>query len=115
MEKKEDIAAFKDYQDDGSAAPSTKKAAAPEEKPAPAPKAEKKEAPKKEEPTTTTSKPAPAPKGDRVFASPLARKIAKEKNVDLSVRIFFLSSTIEIIHLISVSGRYRAQWSNHCS
>ena len=124
MEKKEDIAAFKDYKDDGGAAPSPQKAAAPEEKPAPAPKPEKKEkeAPKKEE---TTSKPtsAPAPmkqqssasKGDRVFASPFARKIAKEKNVDLSVRISFLPSAMENIHLILVRWRYRSQWSNHCS
>jgi pyruvate dehydrogenase E2 component (dihydrolipoamide acetyltransferase) len=89
VEKKEDIAAFKDYKDDGSGTISTKKKTS-DEQPAPTTKPEKKEkeasppppAPKKEETTSkTTSTPT---KGDRVFASPLARKLAGEKGIDLS-------------------------------
>ncbi|MBL8893158.1 MAG: pyruvate dehydrogenase complex dihydrolipoamide acetyltransferase [Rhizobiales bacterium] len=57
--------------------------------PAPAPKAEKQpEKPAPEKAAASVEKPpqqAPAPKGDgRVFASPLARRIAKEKGIDLA-------------------------------
>jgi pyruvate dehydrogenase E2 component (dihydrolipoamide acetyltransferase) len=64
--------------------------------PAAAPKAEKKEEPKEEAPKVEAPKeaapaekaaPAPAaPKssGERVFASPLARRLAKEANIDVS-------------------------------
>ncbi|MDO5705055.1 MAG: pyruvate dehydrogenase complex dihydrolipoamide acetyltransferase [Paracoccus sp. (in: a-proteobacteria)] len=59
--------------------------AAPASKPAEAPKAE---TPKAEAaPATTSAAPAPAaPRrdGDRVFASPLARRIAAEKGIDLA-------------------------------
>lgn len=66
-------------------------------------KTEKKEAPKKEEPTTKPSQPAPKKEtssqavksGDRVFASPLAKKLAREKNIDLSVKFLFVISIEE--------------------
>lgn len=83
VENESDIGAFKDFKDDSSAGTSA---------PAKAVKTEKKEAPKKEEPTTKPSQPAPKKEtssqavksGDRVFASPLAKKLAREKNIDLS-------------------------------
>ena len=77
-----------DGEDVGAAAAgagSAPKAEAP--KPAEAPKAE---APKPAEPAPAAaapapaSAPAPAASGSRVFASPLARRLAKEKGVDLS-------------------------------
>jgi pyruvate dehydrogenase E2 component (dihydrolipoamide acetyltransferase) len=56
--------------------------------PAPAPKVEKqpeKAAPEKAPTPSEKPQQAPAPKGDgRVFASPLARRIAKEKGIDLA-------------------------------
>ncbi len=45
-----------------------------------APEAKPAEAPKAEAPTTA----APAPSGGRIFASPLAKRLAKEANLDLS-------------------------------
>ncbi|UIJ44968.1 pyruvate dehydrogenase complex dihydrolipoamide acetyltransferase [Sphingomonas cannabina] len=66
-----------------SASPAPAAAPAKEEAKAPEPKAE--EAPKPA-PAATESKPAPAPaaSGDRVKASPLARRIAADKGIDLA-------------------------------
>ncbi|MDG6093694.1 pyruvate dehydrogenase complex dihydrolipoamide acetyltransferase [Acetobacter sp. AN02] len=62
------------------AAPAPK---APEAKAAPAP--QKSEAPKKAEPARAEAPKTAAPSGDkRIFASPLARRIAKDKGLDLS-------------------------------
>ncbi len=60
--------------DDIGATSAPKAEAAPAAAPAEAPKAE----------AATASAPAPAKDGDRVFASPLARRIAKDKGLDLS-------------------------------
>lgn len=91
MEKEEDIAAFKDYKPDDSAAGTPAKSA--DEPSAAAKKPEKKETPKKSEApstaeqTTKKDKPAASPSKDgRVFVSPLAKKLAEEKGIDLSVR-----------------------------
>lgn len=77
VEDEEDIAKFKDYTPSGGSGA----AAAPKESPVSTP-------PKKEvveEPVKSTepkvSKPSTAPAGDRIFSSPLARKIAEENNV----------------------------------
>jgi len=74
----------------GSAAPAPK-AAAPTAEPAPAPVAEKPAekpaaapAPAAAAPAPVAAAPAPAASGERVFASPLARRLAKEKGVELS-------------------------------
>ena len=78
VEDEEDIAKFKDYQ------PSASDAGAAGAKGSSAPPPPKKEAVDKpaHEPEPKVSKPsAPAPSGDRIFASPLARKLAEEKNV----------------------------------
>ncbi|MBH0236552.1 pyruvate dehydrogenase complex dihydrolipoamide acetyltransferase [Methylobrevis albus] len=60
-------------------APAKAEAPAPAKAEAPAP------APAKAEPAPATAAPAPAAKadGERIFASPLARRIAKEKGIDL--------------------------------
>ncbi|KAK2353199.1 Dihydrolipoamide acetyltransferase, long form protein [Trifolium repens] len=81
VEDEEDIAKFKDYQPSASesSAPPAKETSAP-----PPPKKEAVEEPARE-PEPKASKPsAPPSSGDRIFASPLARKLAEEKNVDLS-------------------------------
>lgn len=80
------VAAFKDYKDDGSAAPAA--AAAPAPTPAPA-------APKPAAAAPPPPSPAPQPvftpssvqsasHGSRIFASPLAKKLAAEKGLDLA-------------------------------
>eukprot|EP00250_Pteridium_aquilinum_P012185 c20555_g1_i1 orf=253-1416(+) len=85
VDSKEEVGNFKDYKAESGASskappPSSKKEdtsneAAPKSSPAPPPKTE---APKaKPEPTAPVA-------GDRIFASPLARKIAEENNVPLS-------------------------------
>ncbi len=77
VDNKEDIAKFKDY------TPGAPSAAAPA--------APKKEAPAQEQPKAAASpvQATPAPQrsastGSRVFASPLAKKIAEEKGLDLA-------------------------------
>lgn len=81
MNKEEDIAAFKDFKDDGGQEP-VKEASAVEK-----PEKKEKEPVKKED---STSKPKEQPKqekkqGDRVVVSPLARKLAEEKGIELAV------------------------------
>ncbi|KAE7999078.1 hypothetical protein FH972_003559 [Carpinus fangiana] len=77
VEDEEDIAKFKDYK------PSTSGAGTVEESPAP-PKKEVVEQPVSS-PEPKTSKPTAAPPAeDRIFSSPLARKLAEEHDVPLS-------------------------------
>ncbi|KAK7255646.1 hypothetical protein RIF29_29061 [Crotalaria pallida] len=81
VEDEDDIAKFKDYQPSSSErdAATAKETSAP-----PPPKKEEVEKPA-QEPEPKVSKPsAPPSSGDRIFASPLARKLAEEKNVPLS-------------------------------
>ncbi|KAL2337921.1 hypothetical protein Fmac_012367 [Flemingia macrophylla] len=78
VEDEGDIAKFKDYQPSASE-PSAKETSAPSP-----PKKEEVAEPARE-PEPKVSKPsAPSSSGDRIFASPLARKLAEEKNVPLS-------------------------------
>ncbi|XP_065866753.1 dihydrolipoyllysine-residue acetyltransferase component 2 of pyruvate dehydrogenase complex, mitochondrial-like [Euphorbia lathyris] len=82
VEDEGDIGKFKDYSpaasDDGAAAegPSTP---AP-----PAPPKEEVVEEKVSSPEPKTSKPSAAPSGDRIFASPLAKKLAEDHNVPIS-------------------------------
>lgn len=72
---KEDVAAFKDFKDDSPAAPTP---GAPAPAPAaPAPAAAPAAAP-------VAAAPAAAAPGDRVYASPMARRIAELRNIRLS-------------------------------
>ena len=111
MEKEEDIAAFKDYQEEAEQAPSKDKAPAPEKKekePAKQEEAKSKSEPSQQQASAPAKKESPPPaaaekksssasEGDRVVASPLARKLAEEKGVDLQVTIVFLR--LRWIHL----------------
>uniref|UniRef100_A0A3Q1AI45 Acetyltransferase component of pyruvate dehydrogenase complex n=1 Tax=Amphiprion ocellaris TaxID=80972 RepID=A0A3Q1AI45_AMPOC len=76
VEKESDIAAFKDYVETGVAEVST-----PPPPPAPAPVA----APAAAAPSPAPAAAAPAaPRKGRVFASPLAKKLAADKGIDLA-------------------------------
>ncbi|KAL1218938.1 Dihydrolipoyllysine-residue acetyltransferase component 3 of pyruvate dehydrogenase complex [Cardamine amara subsp. amara] len=79
VEDEEDIGKFKDYTPS-----STADAAPPKAEPAPPPPKEEKVEQPSSTPEPKTSKPSPPPTGDRVFASPLARKLAEDNNVPLS-------------------------------
>lgn len=85
VESQEDIAAFKDFKDDGSVAAAPKSAPKAAESAAPA------AAPPASAPPPPVSHPSPVhvatapPVGGRLFASPFARKLAAEKGLDLSV------------------------------
>ncbi|XP_040036320.1 dihydrolipoyllysine-residue acetyltransferase component of pyruvate dehydrogenase complex, mitochondrial isoform X1 [Gasterosteus aculeatus] len=76
VERESDIAAFKDYVETGLTEVST-----PAPAPAAAPAAAAAAAPPS--PATTPAAPA-APRKGRVFASPLAKKLAAEKGIDLA-------------------------------
>ncbi len=123
VEKEEDIAAFKDYKGDSSE-PSAKTKSSDEQATSsgkaekePTKKDESKSqtehqttsTPKKEkqqEQKTTTASRSSA-EGDRVAASPLARKLAQEKNIDIEVNtpLFYLNSYfIYILQSIQGSG-----------
>jgi len=82
VEKAEDVAAFKDFTDDGAAAPASKPKSADE----PAAKAEKVEkeaaAPVKKD-VQSEKKATSSAEDGRVVASPLAKKLAQEKGIDL--------------------------------
>ncbi|KAK4837545.1 hypothetical protein QYF36_006330 [Acer negundo] len=77
VEDEDDIGKFKDY------SPSSSDAAAEESSPPPPPKQEVAEKPVSS-PEPKISKPSPSSSGDRIFASPLARKLAEDNNVPLS-------------------------------
>ncbi|XWS16201.1 hypothetical protein CRYUN_Cryun34aG0064800 [Craigia yunnanensis] len=79
VEEEEDIAKFKDY----SPSASDSGAPAATEPAAPPPKQEPIEQPVSS-PEPKTSKPISPPSEDRIFASPLARKIAEDHKVSLS-------------------------------
>ncbi|KAL1212062.1 Dihydrolipoyllysine-residue acetyltransferase component 2 of pyruvate dehydrogenase complex [Cardamine amara subsp. amara] len=79
VEEEEDIQKFKDYTPSSDTGP-----AAPEAKPAPSPLKEEKVEKPASAPEAKTSKPSSAPSEDRIFASPLARKLAEDNSVPLS-------------------------------
>ncbi|KAG7577170.1 Peripheral subunit-binding domain [Arabidopsis thaliana x Arabidopsis arenosa] len=79
VEDEEDIQKFKDYTPSSGTGP-----AAPEAKPAPSPPKEEKVEKPASAPEAKISKPSSAPSEDRIFASPLARKLAEDNNVPLS-------------------------------
>lgn len=81
VDNESDVAAFKDFVDDTPAdAPAPP--AAPKPKPAAAAPPPKPVTPKASAP----SKPVPIQVGSRILASPLAKRLAAEKGLDLSVR-----------------------------
>ncbi|CAA3033150.1 dihydrolipoyllysine-residue acetyltransferase component 2 of pyruvate dehydrogenase complex [Olea europaea subsp. europaea] len=92
VEEEEDVAKFKDYQ------PSTSDSApAPETSPAPSPpKEEIAETPATSPEPKISTPTAPPSAGNRIFASPLARKLAEDHNVhyayfiQLSYQYYFL-------------------------
>lgn len=78
------VAAFKDYKDDGAAAPAAPAAAAPAPaQPAPAAPAPPAPAPVSQ---AFSAPPPAAAAGDRIYASPLAKRLAAEKGLSLQVR-----------------------------
>jgi pyruvate dehydrogenase E2 component (dihydrolipoamide acetyltransferase) len=84
VESKDELASIGDYKvsaGGGAPAPPKKEESAPPPPP-------KQEAPKQEAPKSAPPKPAqasqPQTSGDRVFATPAARKFAEEKNISLS-------------------------------
>merc|ERR1719461_804136 len=88
VENQEDVAKFKDFEDDGSAAaaPAPAASAPSPPKPAAAPAPPPPVAPPAPTPVAPVSAPKPVstPTGGRVFASPAAKRVAAEKGIDLS-------------------------------
>jgi len=69
--------------EEGEDASAIEKAEAPAKPTAPAPAADKPAAPAPEKPAASAAKPQSAPSGDRVFASPLARRMAEQAGLNL--------------------------------
>lgn len=87
VEDEADITKFKDYQVSSSLSPAEAKAPAPSE---PAPPKEESQPLKAPEPKPVKAEEA-YQKGDRIFASPLARKLAEDNKVCfwLFVRVYW--------------------------
>lgn len=107
------VAAFKDFKDDGSTA-----AAAPPSAPAPPPPAAPAAAPPppKAAAPAAVSTPSLATSGDRVFASPLARRLASEQGLSLQVNkdfIYLCSFLYKNIIRYSVIIFYFAHYCTH--
>ncbi|KAK3917418.1 Dihydrolipoyllysine-residue acetyltransferase component of pyruvate dehydrogenase complex, mitochondrial [Frankliniella fusca] len=83
VENESDIAAFKDYKDDGSSAPAKPAAPAASAAPAAPTPAPRTAAPPPPPPPSSAPIPAPSA-GDRVYASPLAKRLAAEKGLSLA-------------------------------
>ncbi|GBM06225.1 Dihydrolipoyllysine-residue acetyltransferase component of pyruvate dehydrogenase complex, mitochondrial [Araneus ventricosus] len=90
-----DIAAFKDFVDSGEA---VKPAAAKPSAPPPPSSAPLPSAPPVPQPIPSVSAPSPGSGASRIFASPLARSLARDKGIDLSG-----------VHGSGPGGRIRAQ------
>ncbi|RZF34956.1 hypothetical protein LSTR_LSTR010048 [Laodelphax striatellus] len=78
VENEADVAAFKDYKDDGVPIKAAEPAASPPPPPVAAPPPPKPLPPQASSPVTPS-----ASKGDRVYASPLAKRVAAEKGLSL--------------------------------
>ncbi|EPB71428.1 pyruvate dehydrogenase complex dihydrolipoamide acetyltransferase [Ancylostoma ceylanicum] len=89
VESEDDVAAFKDFKDDGAGAPPPAAAAAPPPPPAakpaaaPPPPPPQAAAPPPPPPVPTPPPAAAPPPGGRVSATPFAKKLAAERGVDL--------------------------------
>ena len=85
VENESDIAAFKDYVPSESAVPAAKPVAPPKPTTAstPTPVAQAAAQPTQQRPTTQSAFPSTTGAGGRLFASPLARRLALEQGIDL--------------------------------
>lgn len=86
VENESDVAAFKDFVDDTPADAPAVAPSAPPPKPAPSPPPPTPSAPKVSAPVQSVT---PIQIGSRIFASPLAKRLAAEKGLDLSVSIYY--------------------------
>ena len=106
--EKGDVAAFKDF----TAAPAAPKAAPPPPPAAPAPSA-----PAAAPAPASVAQSAPSPPvaaGGHVAASPLARKLAAEKGIDIAVRAAVLFTVFLSLSLLSLSVCYKCVCVHVC-
>lgn len=96
VENEADVAAFKDFKDDGGAAPPPPKAATPPEAAAAPPSA----------PVAPPPVPQPAAQdSSRVYVSPMAKRLAEQRNIRLQGRGTGLFGSITSGDLDSLSGQ----------
>jgi hypothetical protein len=102
VEDEADIPKFKDYQVSSSpSAPAEAKAPAPSET---APPKEESEPPKAPEPKPIRAEEA-SQKGDRIFASPLARKLAEDNKVCFCLFVLLLFYFLYWLRLCFLQGK----------
>lgn len=114
VESQEEVAAFKNFVDDGAPAAAAKPTA-------PAPAAS---APAPPPPPTPAAVPfaavpvsIPVSQGSQVLASPLARKLAAEQGLDISVCLSNNHSSFKNKSLLNIADdrpRIRCLWFDHC-
>ena len=93
VEDKDDIEKFKDYK------PQASDAASPEAPPASTPAKEEVVEKPISSPEPKAAKPSAAPETDRVFASPLARKLAEDNNVMMYSNLIYFSTAKFYLYL----------------
>lgn len=76
VENEEDVAAFKEFKDDGSAAPAPQQTPAAPSSPTPTPVATPPSFPSSDQLSSLAG-------GERVYASPMAKKLAEQRNIRL--------------------------------
>lgn len=114
MENESDVAAFKDFVDDtpagapAAAAPSPKPTATPTSAPIPSPPSPPKSV------ASTPPKSVPVQAGSRILVSPLAKRLAAEKGLNLSVSIAksaFILIILCFYYICLISVNWTRFWS----
>lgn len=98
VESESDVAAFKDYKDDGAAAPPPAKAAAAESASV-APQPPKPAITPAVPPPAAPAVPSPPSDSSRVYASPMAKRLAEQRNIRLQGK-----GTVVLMHELIINS-----------
>lgn len=97
VEEEKDVAAFKSFVDDSPPTKAAPAPAAPVSSPSPQPSQPK------PPPAPTSSAPSFAKSSERLFASPLAKRLAAEQGLDLKVNITILKLMLTVFCSLMVT------------
>lgn len=103
------MAAFKDFVDDAPADAPTVAPSVPPPKPAPSPPPPKPSVPKASAPSRSVT---PIQIGSRIYASPLAKRLAAEKGLDLSVSNYYFIRNLNSLKFNAAYSTFLVLWIN---